>query len=51
MRICFTTALFGDIKTLDMPGVFEKNSNYDYFLFTDVDEGLLDTIKYFKKFS
>lgn len=43
MRICFTTALFGDAKTLDMPGVFEKNSNYDYFLFTDVDEGLLDT--------
>lgn len=43
MKICFTTALFGDPKTLDTPAKFERNPNYDYFLFTDIDEEHFDT--------
>jgi len=43
MKICFTTALFGDPKTLDKPAKFERNPNYDYFLFTDIDEEDFDT--------
>ena len=43
MKICFTTALFGDPKTLDKPAKFERNPNYDYFLFTDIDEEHFDT--------
>jgi hypothetical protein len=43
MKICFTTALFGDPKTLDKPAKFERNPNYDYFLFTDINEEHFDT--------
>lgn len=43
MKICFTTALFGDPKTLDRPAKFERNPKYDYFLFTDIDEENFDT--------
>ena len=43
MKICFTTALFGDPKTLDKPAKFERDPNYDYFLFTDIDEEHFDT--------
>jgi hypothetical protein len=43
MKICFTTALFGDPKFLDTPPKFERNPNYDYFLFTDIDEEHFDT--------
>tara|TARA_A100001037_G_scaffold306597_1_gene353142 strand:+ start:58140 stop:58919 length:780 start_codon:yes stop_codon:yes gene_type:complete len=43
MKICFTSALFGDPKTLDKPAKFERNPNYDYFLFTDIDEEHFDT--------
>lgn len=43
MKICFTTALFGDPKNLDTPPKFERNPNYDYFLFTDIDEEHFDT--------
>ena len=43
MKICFTTALFGDPKTLDTPPKFERNPNHDYFLFTDIDEEHFDT--------
>lgn len=43
MKICFTTALFGDPKTLDKPAKFKRNPNYDYFLFTDTDEEHFDT--------
>lgn len=43
MKICFTTALFGDPKTLDKPAKFERNPDYDYFLFTDIDEEHFDT--------
>lgn len=43
MKICFTTALFGDLKTLDKPAKFERNPNYDYFLFTDIDGEHFDT--------
>ena len=43
MKICFTTALIGDPKTLDKPAKFERNPNYDYFLFTDINEEHFDT--------
>ena len=43
MKICFTTALFGDPKFLDTPPKFERNPNYDYFLFTGIDEEHFDT--------
>ena len=43
MKICFTTALFGDPKFLDTPPKFKRNPNYDYFLFTDIDEEHFDT--------
>jgi hypothetical protein len=41
MKICFTTALFGDPKTLDKPAKFERNPDYDYFLFTDINKNIL----------
>ena len=40
MKICFTSALFGEI---DKPSKFERNPKYDYFLFTDTDKERLDT--------
>ena len=46
MKICFTSALFCDennFDQLDKPGHFERNENYDYFLFTNLDPTLLDT--------
>jgi len=38
MKICFTTSLFGDPKLLDRPASFKKSSEFDYFLFTDIDK-------------
>lgn len=43
MKICFVTVLFGDPTILDKPAKFERNSNYDYFLFTDINEEHFDT--------
>jgi len=43
MKICFTTALFGNKAKVDSPARFERNSEYDYFLFTDIDKEYLDT--------
>jgi hypothetical protein len=37
MKICFTSALFGDPKRLGRPTDFETNPKWDYFLFTDID--------------
>jgi len=46
MKICFTSALFCDahkLDQLDKPGHFVRNENYDYFLFTNLNEKLFDT--------
>jgi len=40
--ICFITALFGNDDKLDVPGRFKRNPEYDYFLFTDINEECLD---------
>lgn len=38
MKICFVTSLFGDSYQIgDKPGVFDKNENYDYYLFTNYE--------------
>lgn len=44
MKICFTSSLFG--KTVfsgDVPLQFEKNPEFDYFLFTDKDQNYYNT--------
>jgi hypothetical protein len=46
MKICFTSALFCEkenLDQLDKPGHFDRNKNYDYFLFTNLEPHLFDT--------
>tara|TARA_Y100000741_G_C18248669_1_gene556480 strand:+ start:74 stop:787 length:714 start_codon:yes stop_codon:yes gene_type:complete len=44
MKICFVTSLFGDSYDFgDKPAVFPKNDNYDYFLFTNLEESFFNT--------
>jgi hypothetical protein len=42
-KIAFITALFGDKNKLDKPGIFKKIPEYDYFLFTNIDEPHFNT--------
>ena len=43
MKICFTTALFGNLVNDRPARSFKKNSNYDYFMFSDQDQNAFDT--------
>ena len=44
MRICFITSLFGNnYNTGDKPGIFKKNTQYDYFLFTNFSPDIFNT--------
>ena len=44
MRICFITSLFGkSYKDVDKPSIFDKNDDYDYLLFTNLDEENFNT--------
>ena len=43
MKICFTSALFGNKDKVDIPVMFERIPKYDYFLFTDIDKKHFDT--------
>ena len=44
MKICFVSALFtNNYKNFGLPEKFNKNKNYDYFLFTDLSKSLFNT--------
>uniref|UniRef100_A0A6C0BZN5 Uncharacterized protein n=1 Tax=viral metagenome TaxID=1070528 RepID=A0A6C0BZN5_9ZZZZ len=43
-KVCFITSIFADsYKDIDHVGFFNKNNNYDYYLFTNLDKNLFKT--------
>ena len=43
-KICFITCIIGDnIESVDKVTQFKKHSNYDYYLFTNLDKNLFNT--------